>query len=132
MGGCHENVFDIIIFYCLHSLYSFTATVLALEIIRCHSLAITEIGHCYYSAFICNYIFHRNFRIIYSYYGSSVISVFVGYCCHFITDDHKKLLLICKNFFEFFYSYHKVFIFGFYFFSFESCKSPQTHIHYRL
>ena len=95
MRCCHKQVFYVVLIYGLHALYSASASVLVLEVIKCHSLDISEISHSYNCALIRNKILHVDFGLIIADGCSSVITVFIGDCNNLLTDDHKKLLLVC-------------------------------------
>ena len=83
----HQKIFDIIIFDRLHSLDSLTTSVLCTEIINCHTLDIAKGCHgndCIFSRY---HIFHTDIEFIKSYFGSSVVTVFISNRFDFCLDN---------------------------------------------
>ena len=89
MCRCHKQFFDIILIDRLHSLDTFTTTILTFEIINSHSLDISKFCHCDHSIFSRDQIFHGNIINIKSNLCSSFIAIFVTDQCNFIFDNSK-------------------------------------------
>ena len=97
MSGCHHQFFNIVIIKSLHALNSLAASVLAAEIIHCHTLDITQFCHSDHSIFPGNHVLHGNIKGIKTNRGSSVITIFIGNLQHFLTDHAKKKISVFKN-----------------------------------
>ena len=132
MSGSHQEFFNIIILQSLHTLNSTAASVLASEIIHCHSLDISTFGHCYHCIFSWNQILCRNIIHIITNGSLSVISIFLGNCQDFFSDYSEKEISVCKNGFVFTYFLHKICIFCFQLLSFQTCQSTKTHVYNSL
>jgi len=101
MCCCHHQFFNIVIIQCLHSLDSSAASVLAAEVIYCHTFDITKFCHGNDSIFSRDHIFHRNIKRIKSDSCSSVIAVFLRNRKDFLTNNTKKCISVCKDCFQF-------------------------------
>ena len=97
MGIRQNQLFDIVIIQSLHSLDSFAAPVLTLEIIPGHTLDITKLRHGDYHFFLRDQIFHGNIKFIVSDGGSSWICIFIANLFQFLLNHAKKQILVSQN-----------------------------------
>ena len=97
MGTCHHQFFNKVIFQCGHPTDTFSASVLASEIINGHPLDIAHAGHGNDCIFIFDQIFDRDLIVIDADLCPSVISVFIPDHSDLIPDNTEKQFLICKD-----------------------------------
>ena len=95
--GCNKQFSDVIILQSLHSLNTFTTTILALECVHRHSLDISKFCHCNYDILARNQILHGEIVLIKADGSSSVIAVFFGYGQNLPADNAKKHLAVCED-----------------------------------
>ena len=127
--GCNKQFSDVIIIQSLHSLNTFTTTILALECVHRHSLDISKFCHCNYDILARNQIFHGDVKFIKSNLSSSVITVFLSNYKNLFFDHTKKKFFISKNCFILFNLLHKLCIFSFNLLAFQTCECTQTHVY---
>ena len=97
MGGRHKQILDVIILQCLHTLDALASAVLALEVVRSHSLNISKFGHCDHCILSRNQILCRNIVYIISDRSLSVVSVFLCNCKNFFPNHAKKKTSVRKD-----------------------------------
>ena len=87
MGGCHQEILDVILIDSLHTLDTAPAAVLRLEIIYGHTLDVTETGHGNDGIFLRNQILHGDIQFVITNFTASVIPVFFGDNTHFCLNN---------------------------------------------
>ena len=124
----HHDVGDIIIFNGLHPLDTFSAAVLAVEIIRRHTFDITQLCRRNNRCFIRNQIFRRDIILIKSNFCPALVSVFFGNDLKFLFDDAAQLILIRQNFPELLNRNLKRLKLFFNLAALQTCQCPEAHI----
>ena len=129
MGCSHKKILNIIIFNGLHSLDSFSSTVLGTEIVTAHSFNISLMGHSNDGVFYRNKVFHRDVKLIKSDLCSSFITVFVTDGNDFLFDHSQKQFTVSQNRLIICNFFHQLIIFIFQFFPFQTGQCTKTHIY---
>ena len=129
MGSGHQQLFNVIILNGLHSLDSLASTALAAEIVHGHSLDVSQLGHSNDHVLPGDQILHGKVKFIVSDGSSSVIPVFVGNCQNLFSDDSQQSLPVRQDLPVFLDPDLQFMELGFQLGPFQTCESPQTHIH---
>ena len=125
----HEQFIDVIIFKDRHSLYSASSAVLAAEIVDGHSLDITALCHRHNRILARDQIFCRNIVHIKTDRCTAGIAVFFRDSQNFLADNAKQHIAVGKNCLILSDLFHQFRIFCLQLLSFQTCQSPQTHVH---
>ena len=132
MGTCHHQFFDKVIFQCGHPTDTFSASVLASEIINGHPLDIAHAGHGNDCIFIFDQIFDRDLIVIDADLCPSVISVFIFDDKDLFFDHAKKDLSVSQDRLQLADTLHQLIVLVLQLLSFQTCQSSKTHIHNSL
>ena len=128
MRRCHKQLAYEIFLESLHSLNTFSATVLALKGIHAHSLDISHVCDRDYNVLSRDKIFHRDIELIISDMCSSLVAVFFGNSKNLFSDNSKEKFSVRKDRLIFFNFFHQLGIFRLDLLSFKTSKSSQAHI----
>ena len=74
----HKEIFNVIFFNGLHSLDSFSSTVLTLKVITCHTFDVTHMSHCDHRIFNRDQIFHGNVKFVKTNGCTTIIAIFIS------------------------------------------------------
>ena len=129
MGRRHQQFIDIIILDGLHALDTLTTTILATEVVYCHSFDITQFRHGNDGIFIRDHILHGNIELIKSDGCLSLITVFFADGKDLLTDHAKQQISVCQDSFQSADTIHQFFVFCFQLLSFQTGQCTKTHIY---
>ena len=130
----HQKVFDIVILDRHQPADSAAAAVLRLEFVCGHSLDVSEIGSCDNAVLVFYKIFNfelGKIRVVVNL-CFTFVSVLLRDNLHFIADNAKQEITVCKNCLQPRDCLQKFLMLGLDLVSFQSCKSPQPHVDNRL
>ena len=128
-GRGHKQFFDAVIFYGLHPLDPFTASVLGTEIRDAHPLDIAQMRHGDHGILPLDQILIHDLTDSRTDPGPAVIAELHGYDLQFFTDHCQQFLGICKNCLILGDLLHQILIFRFQLLSFQSGELAETHLH---
>ena len=129
VGSGHHQILNVILIDGLHTLDSLAATVLAFEIIRGHTLDITQIGHGNNHVLLRNQILHGQIKFVKADAGPAIVAVFICNYGNLFLDDAQQLFLICQNSLQVINLLHQRLIFCLQLLPFQTGQCTQTHIY---
>ena len=132
VGIRHQNLVDIIILQGLDSLDSPAAPVLAAEIIVAHPLDISQFRHRDDDVPALDQVLDSHIVGSEADLCPSLITEFVRDLKKFLLDHSQQHLLVGYDRRQLFYKFHQAGVLFFDLASFQTCQSPQTHVHDRL
>ena len=129
VGIGHQKLIDIIVLDGFHSLDPMASPMLALEIIKAHTLDIAELRHRDHGIRTRDQILIIDLRIIEANRGSSFIPVLIRNLRKLLPDNAEKLLFIGKNCLIFRNPFLQLRKFRFQLLSFQTGESTKPHLH---